>query len=84
MCEQFLDTQYLNDDEDTVNQERDHSDVTEEDNETELDPQSLGLNSSHNDAEQYEEDDTKTSEMQNVDWVCNLWLLELKAKNLYF
>ena len=64
--EHFLDTQYLNYDEDTVNQEEGHSDVTEEDNETkaEFDAQSLGLNSSHNDSDQYEEDDAKLTEDQ--------------------
>ena len=56
--------QYLNDDEDTVNQERAHSDATEEDNETEFDAQSLGLNSSHNDTEQFEEDATSITEDQ--------------------
>ena len=54
-----------------MNQERAHSDATEEDNETEFDAQSLGLNSSHNDAEQYEEEDTNPTEDQR-DAKCGL------------
>ena len=63
--EQFLDTQYFISDEDTMNQEGAHNDSTEEDeNETEFDAQSLGLNSSQNDTEQFEEDALSVTEDQ--------------------
>ena len=64
--EHFLDTQYLNYDVNAVNQDEIHSDATEEDNMTDadFDAQSLGLNTSNNDDDQYEEDNGTLTEDQ--------------------
>ena len=61
--ELFLDSQYLNYNEDTVSREEGNSDATEEDNqyEEEFDAQSLGINS---EADQYDEDEEALSEDQ--------------------
>ena len=62
--DQFLNTQYLIDDEDTGDQEGTNRGSTEEgENEVEYDAQSLGLNSSH-EIEQIEEDTQSVTEEQ--------------------